>query len=140
MTNIYPQAPLLAPLSGSRKRHGDNVSMAKVTPRFKHQAGDHPGHYVRQWRRHRGYTQEQLAEMIGVTHGAISQLENGKIKYTQAMLEALADAFVTEPGAILNVDPLRSQAIWSIWERALPAQRSQIIAIAETLLKDGTNG
>lgn len=117
-----------------------NVIMAKVTPRFKRQKGEHPGHFVREWRKYRGYTQEQLAEMIGVTHGALSQLETGKINYTQPMIEALADALVTEPGALLYVNPMQAQSMWSLWERAKPATRVQIETIAEALIKDGTNG
>lgn len=114
--------------------------MTKVTPRFKRQKGDHPGHYIRQWRKFRGYTQEQLAERIGVTHGAVSQLETGKVKYTQPMLEAVAEALMTEPAAILNVDPLSERKMWSLWELAKPGQKRQIEAIVEAILKNGTDG
>ncbi len=114
--------------------------MSKVQPRLKRAPGDFPGHYIRQWRKHRGLTQEQLAERIGVTASALSQLERGTIRYTQGMLEALADALMTDAGAILNVDPTRSMAIWSLWERAKPGQRQQLIEIAETILKTGTDG
>lgn len=121
-------------------RSGQNDWMIKVTPRFKRQKGDHPGHYIRQWRKFRGYTQEQLAERIGVTHGAVSQLETGKVKYTQPMLEAVAEALMTEPAAILNVDPLSERKMWSLWELAKPGQKRQIEAIVEAILKNGTDG
>lgn len=114
--------------------------MSKVITRFKRAPGEHPGHYIRQWRKYRGYTQERLAEMIGASHGAISQLETGRIAYTQAMLEALADALGTEPGTLLYVDPTQTNAMWSLWERAQPALRQQLTTIAEALLKEGTNG
>jgi transcriptional regulator with XRE-family HTH domain len=111
--------------------------MAKVTNRLKPAKGAHPGHYVREWRKYRGYSQEQLAEMLGVTHSAISQLETGRVNYTQPMLEALAEALNAAPGFIVAVNPLVGGGMWSIWEKARPAQRTQIEAIAQTILKTG---
>jgi transcriptional regulator with XRE-family HTH domain len=43
--------------------------------------------------------------MIGITHGAISQIERGLITYTQPMLEALAEALQCEPEDLLRRDP-----------------------------------
>lgn len=62
-------------------------------------------HFLREWRKYRRLTQEELAERIDVTAGAISQLENGLINYTQPTLEALADALDCAPGDILSKDP-----------------------------------
>jgi DNA-binding XRE family transcriptional regulator len=45
-------------------------------------------HFVREWRKFRGLTQERLAERTPFTTGAISQLETGRTKYTQDMIEA----------------------------------------------------
>ncbi len=108
--------------------------MSKVTPNPKKKPAAR--HFVRAWRKHRGYTQEQLAEMIGATHGAISQLENGKINYTQPMLEALAEALSCEPADLLMRDP--SAPLWSILDdlrRVTPAQQQQIQAIVATFKK-----
>ncbi|HEU4986895.1 MAG TPA: helix-turn-helix transcriptional regulator [Rhizobiaceae bacterium] len=112
--------------------------MAKrVRPRFK--SGPRR-HFIRQWREYRGLTQEQLAERIDVTAGTISQLENGRISYTQPTLEAIAEALQTTPGDILNVDPTREGAIWSIWETLATADREQVIKIVRTFQKTGTEG
>jgi transcriptional regulator with XRE-family HTH domain len=64
-----------------------------------------PHHFIRQWRLHRRLTQERLAEMVGVTHGALSQLERGLIKHTQPMLKALADVLQCEPADLIRRDP-----------------------------------
>jgi len=50
-------------------------------------------------------TQEQLAEAIGATSGAISQLENGLINYTQPTLEGLAGALRCKPADLLSGPP-----------------------------------
>jgi transcriptional regulator with XRE-family HTH domain len=97
-------------------------------------------HYVREWRKFRGLTQERLAERTPFTTGAISQLETGRTKYTQDMLEALAEALQCTPADLLMRDPMREGAVWSIEDqlkRATPERRSQIIAVVETLLKTG---
>ena len=62
-------------------------------------------HFVREWRKKRGITQEELAEQIGQTSGAISQLENGIINYTQPTLEAIASALKCRPGDLLSSPP-----------------------------------
>jgi transcriptional regulator with XRE-family HTH domain len=96
-------------------------------------------HFIKQWRKFRHLTQEQLAGRIDVTAGAISQLESGRIGYTQATLEALAEALSCSPGDLLNVDPTREQAIWSIWETLDTATRNQVVDIAKTFRKTGSD-
>jgi len=92
-------------------------------------------HFVKQWRKFKRLTQEQLAERIGVTPGAISQLELGRVSYTQHMLEALADEFGCKPGDLLNVDPTKEGALWSIWENLDLPDRNQVVEIARTFQK-----
>jgi transcriptional regulator with XRE-family HTH domain len=78
-------------------------------------------------------TIEQLAERVGVTHGAIGQLERGEVNYTQPMLEAIADALMCEPGDLVSRDPGSTNSIWLVWSRASEAERDQIVRIAETI-------
>ncbi|WP_165778479.1 helix-turn-helix domain-containing protein [Mesorhizobium wenxiniae] len=92
-------------------------------------------HFVKQWRKFKKLTQEQLAERIGVTPGAISQLELGRVNYTQPMLEALAEEFGCKPGDILNVDPTHEGVLWSIWENLDLPTRNQVVEIARTFQK-----
>jgi transcriptional regulator with XRE-family HTH domain len=107
--------------------------MSKVSSHLK---SDGPRHFIKAWRRHRGLTQERLAERVGVTHGAVSQLERGLMNYTQPMLEALADALQCEPGDLITRDP--NSEIWSIWDQVLklpPAEQKRIVAIIEAVRK-----
>ncbi len=62
-------------------------------------------HFIREWRKHRRITQEELADRIGQTSGAISQLENGIINYTQPTLEAIATALGCKSGELLLGPP-----------------------------------
>lgn len=109
----------------------------KVQPRFKALKGLP---LLKAWRSYRKYTQEQLAEMAGMSPGNISQLEKGLIRYSQDGLEALALALNCRPGELLSVDPTKEDAIWSLWERATPAQKAQIVAVGEALTKKAAGG
>lgn len=104
---------------------------AKIVTRFK---AEKPNHFIRQWRKHRRLNQEQLASRVDMSTSSISQLENGKQGYTQATLEALADALQCTPGDLLMRNPLDTEAIWSIWEQLKPPQRNQAVALLKVLV------
>ncbi len=106
--------------------------MKKARPHPKPQR---PRHFVRQWRKHRSLTIEQLAERVGVTHGAIGQLERGEVNYTQSMLEGIADALTCTPCDLVSRDPASSRDILVVWDRADSAQREQIFEIATTITR-----
>lgn len=91
--------------------------------------------YIREWRLDRGLTLERLAERVGKTHATLSRIERGKQPYTQPLLEAIADALQTDPASLLMRNPSDPEGIWSVWEKATPVKRRQIIEIAKTLLK-----
>lgn len=110
----------------------------KVVPRFK-ASRVRRRTFFREWRKFRGYTLEQAAELADMTAGNLSAMERGAQGYTQAGLEALAEAYNCDPGQILTVDPTQGDAIWSIWERAKPGDRQKIEDIARTIVgKTGT--
>ncbi len=110
--------------------------MIKVVPRFKNKARRRT--FFKEWRKHRGLTLEAAAERSGMSVGNISAMERGAQGYTQDGLEALAFAYSTEPAYLINVDPTKDDAIFSIWERAKPAERTMIVELARTVVKTGT--
>lgn len=102
-----------------------------------------PPFFLRQWRKRRGYTQEELAEIVGVTPSTISQLENRKQGFTDTTLFALAEALHCHPADLLLRDPLDNDAPWTIWDnvkKAPPERRQMIVAAVESMLKTGTDG
>lgn len=90
-------------------------------------------HFIKQWRRFRDLSQEQLADRIGVDRTAISKIENGKQEYSQGFLEAAAYALMCEPADLIMRDPTAPSAIWSIWESIPEVDRPKAIAILSTL-------
>lgn len=108
----------------------------RVVPRFK---PPRRRTFFKEWRKYRGYTLEQAAELSGMSVGNISAMERGAQGYTQDGLEALAEAYRVTPGQLLTVDPDNSD-IWSIWEHAKSGDRQKIVDIAKTIVgKTGTN-
>lgn len=90
--------------------------------------------FFRQWRKYRGLTLEAAAALAGMTAGNLSAMERGTQGYTQAGLEALAEAYQCDPGELLNVDPTQGESLWSLWESAKPGDRQKITDIARTIM------
>jgi transcriptional regulator with XRE-family HTH domain len=91
--------------------------------------------FIRQWRQHRGYSLDQLAERVPMDKGNLSKVERGLLPYNQDLLERLADALQTDPASLLMRDPTNQDAIWSIWDRASAVERAQLEGVANALLE-----
>lgn len=89
-------------------------------------------------------TLETLAERVGeriggMTHASLSRIERGLQPYSQPVLEAIADELTGgDVASLLMRDPSDPKAIWSIWDRARPAEREMIVDVVERILKTGT--
>jgi transcriptional regulator with XRE-family HTH domain len=116
-----------------------------------------PGHFLREWRKHRELTLEQVAERIellsaaraaadpevrpmSMTHATLSRIERGKLPYNQHLLELLADIYQADIPSLLIRDPQAADAIWSIWDQLRPVEREQVVEIAKTIRRTGTEG
>ena len=91
--------------------------------------------YIREWRKHRGLTLEQLANRLEMTASHLSMLERGQRGYTQETLELVSHALRTDPASLIMRNPTDPDAIWSIWEQAQPGEKRQIAEIAKTLIR-----
>lgn len=99
-----------------------NVSMAKRPARRRPQANV-VRHFVRQWRKHRGLTQEQLAERIEKTRGLIAQIETGRTDLTEGMIYALSRALECTPGSIFDVNPLERRILVDVADELRHAEQ-----------------
>jgi transcriptional regulator with XRE-family HTH domain len=95
--------------------------------------------FLREWRKHRGYTQDQLAERANMSKGYISQLEIGTRQYTQELLEIFAEVLQCDIPDLIIRNPLEPEGFWSINDQLKPAQRVQWIEIGKTLVRTGTD-
>lgn len=98
-------------------------------------------HFLKSWRKHRGLTQEQLAERVGYDRTYISKIEKGTKRYDQPFLEAVAEALRCEPADLIMRDPTAPGSIWSIWDQIPATQREQAVEVLKTFTKKtGTRG
>lgn len=111
----------------------------KPLPRRKIVA-DRQKTYFKEWRKYRELTLEEAAELAGMTAGNLSAMERRAQGYTQSGLEALAAAYDCTPAMLLEVDPNKGNAIWTLWEKAKPSQRQQLVEIAATLVGKSGSG
>lgn len=101
-----------------------------------------PPHYIRQWRKHRGLTLEQLAERLHMTHQNLGKIERFKVPYNQVLLERLAEELRTEAASLIMRDPTATSDVWSIYERLQgidPSGLRVIEATVDALKKTGTD-
>lgn len=95
---------------------------------------NHRPTFIRQWRTHRGYSLDKLAQMVPMDKSNLSKVERGILPYNQEMLERLADSLMTDPASLLMRDPSKNDAIWSLWDQASPGDRAQIESVVAALV------
>lgn len=90
--------------------------------------------YLRQWRKFRQLSQEQLAEKVGTTKSVISLLENEERPLSSKWLRKLGDALDTTPGRILDIDPNETGAeILDIWDSIKDVDRARAVRVLRSL-------
>lgn len=97
-----------------------------------------PRHFLRAWRKFRGYTLEQVAERIGMTHQNLGKIERGQVSFTEPLLDLLADAYRTDKGSLIMRDPTRKDPLWSIYDQlSLPERVKLVERVEEEFKKAG---
>ena len=91
--------------------------------------------FIREWRKKRELTLEQLGAKMKMTPSHLSMLERGQRGYTQETLESLSDALTVDAASLVASSPLAPETMWSIWNEAKPAQQRQIAEFAQKVLK-----
>jgi transcriptional regulator with XRE-family HTH domain len=94
--------------------------------------------FLREWRQFKGKTLVTVAEYLHMTHGQLSRIERGQQPYNQELLERLADLYMCDVVDLLIRDPSDPEGMWTIWEKAKPAQRQRIRAVADALIKEAS--
>ena len=102
--------------------------------------------YIREWRNKRGLSLRRLAERLEtepggdlmISHASIGRIERGQQPYSQAVLEAIAEALGVSVALLLEVNPEKDGDVIDITLRlnkASPELRQQALNIIEALLQ-----
>lgn len=127
-------------MESARQKGRHCVMPDKVMTRFKK---PRPKYYFKEWRKHRGMTQEDLAAAIGTHSSSISQLETGKQGFSDTTLLAIADALSCTPADLLTRDPSDPEHIFTLWDMLDKREKELALNILRSVRasrKTGTNG
>jgi DNA-binding Xre family transcriptional regulator len=85
------------------------------------------------WRKKRGKTQEDMAEILGMTHGQLSKIENGKQPYNQHILETYAKVLECTVVDLLTRQPGEAEHVLSVWSKTDDRGRQMMTGAAKIL-------
>jgi transcriptional regulator with XRE-family HTH domain len=114
--------------------------MAKDPNQSRTETDERPTHYLREWRKFMGWSQEELAEMADVHQSKIARVESGKRGLKAGFLKELARAFKVPASALLEVNPATEEgrqtaSMLLAWNKLTGGQRADMLrmmrAIAE---------
>lgn len=94
--------------------------------------------FIKPWREYREMSQEKLAELVGqylmdneisekgYTHASIGRMENGRIPYSQPIMEGIAKALGVTVAVLISVPPPKKgdpvppdpETLLRFWKRA----------------------
>jgi transcriptional regulator with XRE-family HTH domain len=100
---------------------------------------ERPPHYLREWRKFRGMTQQELADALDTSKSVISDMERGELQLSPKWLRRIAPILKTQPGHILDYDPAQVDTdIIDIWSRIDATDRDQAVRVLRSFVKTGT--
>jgi transcriptional regulator with XRE-family HTH domain len=100
--------------------------------------------YLREWRKSRQWSQDELAGRMGTTGATISRYEKGRRDYPGGFLARAAEVFEVEEGDLYRLPDTQPAAVPpdggldSMLKDAPDSIKKQARAIVEALLKTGT--
>lgn len=89
--------------------------------------------YIREWRKHRKMTLEQVARQIGMTTSNLSKTERGENAYTQPVLEALAEVLRCSPADLITRRPGEKNELQALFEALDAEQRDTALTVIKAL-------
>lgn len=95
-------------------------------------------HYLKEWRKFRNLTQQQLADLVSTDKSVISLIENEKRGLSDEWAHQFAPALGTTPGFLYDHDPNALDTALIDAVRQVPAaSRDQALAILKTFREAG---
>lgn len=103
-------------------------------------------HYLKEWRKHRGLTQDQVVDRLAAlddpllpqTSASLSRLENGRQQYSERIMEALAEIYETEVQWLVGRNPLKQGEVVDFTAKLTESQMQKLRGVWE--LMNGTDG
>ncbi|GIK47997.1 MAG: hypothetical protein BroJett013_06940 [Alphaproteobacteria bacterium] len=102
------------------------------------QAGDHPKHFLKEWREFMGWSQELLADKVDAHQSKIQRVESGKRELKMGFLQDLARAFNVPASAVLEINPAtpsgaQTASMLLAWNELTETQRADVLKMVRAL-------
>jgi transcriptional regulator with XRE-family HTH domain len=99
------------------------------------------GNRMRTARKEKGYTQEKLAELIGVTTGHVGSIERGKAKIGLETFVRICRVLGVTPDQLLFDSAFQPKTVTNhemaeLLNRATPAQLKKAVKLVETMMEE----
>ncbi len=95
------------------------------------------GENIRSIRIARGLTQQDLADKLGVTHGAVSSWERERTEPNMETVERMCEILSCKKSQIVGADNSRLERLSRYYLALNEAEQQQVDAFAEFLFKKG---
>lgn len=99
-------------------------------------------HYIREWRKKRGYSLRKLAGMMEsspgeelISYASLQRIENGEQPYNEEILNALAAALDVSAAMLIEHHPEREGKVIDLYSRLSERDKGRAIELLDTLLK-----
>jgi transcriptional regulator with XRE-family HTH domain len=112
-------------------------------PPFAYTAGmvERPPHYLREWRKFRKMTQDELAGAVETTKSVISDMERDNLQMSPKWARRFAPILKTTPGYLLDVNPDEvDRDLLEIWTHIPEADRVQAAKVLRSFMRTGSEG
>lgn len=101
---------------------------------------ERPPHFLREWRKFRRMTQQEVADQIGTSKTVISEMERGNLQLSPKWLLRIAPVLRTQAGYIIDHDPEELDSdIIDIWGKIDERDREQAARVLRSFVRTGTN-
>ena len=99
-----------------------------------------PRHFIRQWRKHHGLTQAELAAAVDIDRTYLNKIERGKRGYMPHVLEAIAAELGCTPGDLISRRPEHSSEIQTLYMSLSEPEQRRAVAVLRTVFSLWGNG
>jgi transcriptional regulator with XRE-family HTH domain len=95
-------------------------------------------HFIKEWRKYRGLSQDAFANELGISKATLSRIENRLIPYGQGFLESCADILDCTRGDLLERSPLEAETVWSTWSHIPLSERDRALEVLKAFSRADT--
>lgn len=100
---------------------------------------ERPPHFLREWRKFRKLTQQELADALGTSKSVISDMERGELQMSPKWARRIAPVLKTQPGYLLDQNPEALDTdIIDIWSHIPEHDRATARRVLESFRRTGT--